>query len=633
MLSIRLGISESSNSKNKNSIIANSTNTTITTNTNHTTSDNLALKIIKILILCITIIVVAIPEGLPLAVTLSLSFSISKMMEDNNLVRKMQACETMGGANFICSDKTGTLTKNIMTVNIIFDGCQSLDMSSIDDKQCSSIFTKDYLQLLKEAIILNLNIEFDEQKNMIIPSKTDNALALFLLAIKENVMELRKLYFPDVKTEIKFFPFNSDRKKMSTIITNDSFPLKNRIYLKGASEIVLGSCLNYYDQKTLSVQKITDIQKGNFSDVIKNFASRSLRTLCLAYKDISQEECNKWEEKDLNGNNIIEENEFTLIGIVGIKDSLRDGVKEAVSKCETAGITVVMVTGDNIDTAIAIAKDCQIIKANEDESKSALLGSTFMQSIGSLMCDTCKMDDLKCHCPKTIAEAKRLNLDTEKLRKDKIKDIKKFEEITKSLRVLARSRPEDKFALVLGLKELGNIVAITGDGTNDAPALSKADVGFSMGIQGTDIANNASDIIILDDNFNSIVKAILWGRIIYDNIKKFIKFQLTVNICAVVLVFACVCVGNETPLTTIQMLWVNMIMDSLGSLGLATEAPYDDLLLRKPHSREEYMITNLMLKHILIQSIFLFSIFMILYLNGFNFIIENDSSRLQQAQY
>ena len=154
-----------------------------------------------------------------------------------------------------------------------------------------------------------------------------------------------------------------------------------------------------------------------------------------------------------------------------------------------------------------------------------------------------------------------------------------------------------------------------------------------MGIQGTDIAKNASDIIILDDNFNSIVKAILWGRIIYDNIKKFIKFQLTVNICAVVLVFACVCVGNETPLTTIQMLWVNMIMDSLGSLGLATEAPYDDLLLRKPHSREEYMITNLMWKHILIQSIFLFSIFMILYLNGFNFIIENDSSRLQQAQY
>ena len=292
-----------------------------------------------------------------------------------------------------------------------------------------------------------------------------------------------------------------------------------------------------------------------------------------------------------------------------------------------------MVTGDNIDTAVAIAKDCKILKNDDDETKASMLGSVFYEAIGGLVCDTCKKDEGKCQCPKTQAEAKKKKLDVEKLRKDKIKNMKVFEEIVSNLRVLARSRPEDKYTLVLGLRELGHVVAVTGDGTNDAPALSRSDVGFSMGIQGTDIAKNASDIIIMDDNFNSIVKSVLWGRNIFDNIRKFIKFQLTVNIAAVLLVFCCVCIGNDTPITTIQMLWINLIMDSLGSLALATEPPYDTLLFRKPYARDEYIISYQMWKHILPQAIVQFTVMMILYLDAQNFIMEDDSSRIVTAQY
>ena len=621
-LGIRLGISESQSTSSESS-----------SNSNESGSKGLAMKIIRILILSIAIIVVAIPEGLPLAVTLSLSFSISKMMDDNNLVRKMQACETMGGANFICSDKTGTLTKNLMTVNVIFDGNENVETSKLDAQKVTTLFKPKYFELLKQSMALNMNVEFDINKKLVIPSKTDNAFALFLESCKENIQEIREKFFPNGMAELRSFPFTSDRKKMSVLVSNEIFPTKYRIYTKGASEIILSSCKYFLNPENLQKSTITDEHLGIFGDTIRRYARLTLRTICLAYKDISQQEYEDWEKKDSAGKNIIEEDDFNLIGIVGIKDTLRDGVDEAVSKCHTAGITVVMVTGDNIDTAIAIAKDCKILKGDEDETKASMLGSVFNETIGGLMCETCGKDEGKCQCPKTLAEAKKRNVDPDKLRKDKIKNIKVFEEVVSNLKVLARSRPEDKYTLVLGLRQLGNVVAVTGDGTNDAPALSRSDVGFSMGIQGTDIAKNASDIIILDDNFNSIVKAVLWGRNIFDNIRKFIKFQLTVNIAAVALVFVCVCVGNETPITTIQMLWLNMIMDSLGSLALATEPPYDKLLFRKPYSRDEYIISNMMWKHILPQSLVQFVILLILYLQAPHFVSEEDSSRLLQATY
>ena len=323
-----------------------------------------------------------------------------------------------------------------------------------------------------------------------------------------------------------------------------------------------------------------------------------------------------------------------------------------------------MVTGDNIVTATAIAKDCNIlgndinldnIKPNEIEEDpdmtnipekreehiqniinnkpKAITGNTFFTAIGGLICKTCDKDSNICKCPKTEAEAeqiaKKTGLPKKEIKCDSIKDKIRFIELTRNLRVMARSQPIHKYALVLGLKELDKIVAVTGDGTNDAPALSKSDVGFAM-FAGTDIAKEASDIIIMDNNFSSLVVAIIYGRNIYDNIRKFLQFQLTVNFCACLLVFICACIGNETPLTTIQMLWINLIMDSLGSLALATEPPYQELLLREPTRKDESIINGKMWKHIIIQSIVQLILLIMLYLYAPRFIKEDDVVRLAE---
>ena len=260
----------------------------------------------------------------------------------------------------------------------------------------------------------------------------------------------------------------------------------------------------------------------------------------------------------------------------------------------------------------------------------ALTGNTFYTAIGGLICSTCDSDTNSCKCPKTEAEAEQIakTTHTEKkpIKNDTIKDKIRFQDLTKNLKVMARSQPIQKYALVLGLKEMDKIVAVTGDGTNDAPALSKSDVGFSM-FDGTDIAKEASDIVILDNNFSSLVIAIIYGRNIYDNIRKFLQFQLTVNFCACLLVFICAFVGNETPLTTIQMLWINLIMDSLGSLALATEPPYEELLHREPTRKEESIINGKMWKHIIIQSLAELILLIILYLLAPKFIEEDDIVR------
>ena len=260
----------------------------------------------------------------------------------------------------------------------------------------------------------------------------------------------------------------------------------------------------------------------------------------------------------------------------------------------------------------------------------ALTGNTFYTAIGGLICSTCDSDTNSCKCPKTEAEAEQIakTTHTEKkpIKNDTIKDKIRFQDLTKNLKVMERSQPIQKYALVLGLKEMDKIVAVTGDGTNDAPALSKSDVGFSM-FDGTDIAKEASDIVILDNNFSSLVIAIIYGRNIYDNIRKFLQFQLTVNFCACLLVFICAFVGNETPLTTIQMLWINLIMDSLGSLALATEPPYEELLHREPTRKEESIINGKMWKHIIIQSLAELILLIILYLLAPKFIEEDDIVR------
>ena len=652
-----------------------------------------AKQILDIIILCVSIIVVAIPEGLPLAVTLSLAFSIKKMMDYNNLVRKMHACETMGGANYICTDKTGTLTKNEMSVFKVLTGAWTRDLAlniekeevgKLDAKRNdpnevvqiredhNTLFSNDkYWEILKVAIALNVdcsikkldrpNINGDteicETKN-----KTDKAFIDFLYRFKSPISTEKEKYLSN-EDSFKQFPFDSKRKRMTTFIKSKDFPTGYRLFSKGGGENARVFCNFYLDPDSSDKKGMDDSISMKIKESIEEFNKDKLRSLYIAYKDITKEEYENCEKPQKN-NKLIDEYDLIFLAVFGIKDSLRDGVKEAVRKCHEASVNVVMVTGDNIVTATAIAKDCGILgedvdlknlgpndieedpEAMNDPSKKdeyiktlvenqpkALTGNSFYNSVGGLICEVCQKETNLCKCPKTESEAEQIAKKTgepkKKVKKDIIKDIQNFQKITEKLRVMARSQPLHKYALVLGLKSLKNVVAVTGDGTNDAPALSKSDVGFAM-FAGTDIAKEASDIVIIDNNFSSIVTAIIYGRNIYDNIRKFLQFQLSVNFCACILVFICACVGNETPLTPIQMLWVNLIMDSLGSLALATEPPYEELLQREPTKRNESIINGRMWKHIIIQSLCQIILLVILYFLAPKFVEEQNLVRLAE---
>ena len=593
--------------------------------------------IFQSVILCITIIVVAIPEGLPLAVTLSLSFSVRKMMEDNNLVRHMPACETMGGANYICTDKTGTLTRNKMHVVSFYNNSTKVNVNDIDHEHVQNFsrkFPEKYYKQLRDALINNIDIELDGNGDIIIASssKTDFAFYDFLRGFNED---LSKKY-----QHLDRLKFHSDRKRMSTIVRRDDG--KHYIYMKGAPEVVFRSCTSYLKPNG---EGIVEFQKDDehfktLDDVTKDYSSLTLRNLAIAYKEISKEEFDDFMASKMNTDHLnygIEQTGFTLIGIAAINDALRLGVPESVDLCRQARVNVIMITGDDLRIAEAIAKNAGIIKPNE--KYHSMTGKQFIEQIGGIVCKTCTMETEKCTCPKTLGQAKikfpqhqdEIFL-LSKLKKERVHDMEAFEQIIKDLKVIARARAIDKYALVLGLRQLDNVVAVTGDGTNDASALSKADVGFAMGKTGTDVARDAADIIILDDNFNSIVHAIKWGRNIFDNIRKFLQFQLSVNFSAVLLVFISSCIGSESPITAIQMLWINLIMDSLGSLALSTEDPSNELLYREPHSKREYIINNTMWKMIAVQSLVQFSLVLYLYLYGSSFIVEDNLERLNMIR-
>ena len=653
----------------------------------------ISANVLNIIMLCVSIIVVAIPEGLPLAVTLSLAFSIKKLMDFKNLVRKMHACETMGGANYICTDKTGTLTKNEMNVFKVLTAKNQIELKetvevndgkALDKKKSQKndlkirenhdIYFKNnnYWDQLRIATALNVDgnikqlekpdingdTESCETKN-----KTDRAFIDFLYRFRASISEERAKYCSD-KKYYKQIPFDSKRKRMTTFIKHDISKTGYRLYTKGGAEKVNVYCKNYLDPETGEVKPLGDTERYFISDSVQQFNKQMLRSLYICYKDISEEEFENAEKSKNSDGKTLDQYDLIFIACVGIRDSLRNGVKDAVSKCHSAGVNVIMVTGDNIITATAIAKDCGILgkEVNLDnlqptdieqepeltenlekrqshlndllETKpKALTGNSFYLAIGGLICSTCGKDTNLCKCPKTEAEAEQIASKTGKekqpIKNDTIKDKNKFQVLTKNLKVMARSQPLHKYALVLGLKEMDKIVAVTGDGTNDAPALSKSDVGFAM-FDGTDIAKEASDIVILDNNFSSLVIAIIYGRNIYDNIRKFLQFQLTVNFCACLLVFICACIGNETPLTTIQMLWINLIMDSLGSLALATEPPYEELLHREPTRKEESIINGKMWKHIGFQSVIELVLLIFLYLYAPHFIKEDDYVRLAE---
>ena len=654
---------------------------------------NVAKKILDIIILCISIIVVAIPEGLPLAVTLSLAFSIKKMMDYNNLVRKMHACETMGGANYICTDKTGTLTKNEMSVFQVLTGTwkkelkQNIDLENVGklDKQNNNpdevkqiredyktLFNnEDFWKMLKVSIAVNVDssIKTLEKENINgdkeiceTKNKTDKAFIDFLYRFRAPI-SIEKEKYLKFEGNYKQFPFDSKRKRMTTFVKSRDFPTGYRLFSKGGGENAKIFCKYYLDPDSGKKKSLDDSIYSQIIQSIEEFNKDKLRSLYIAYKDITQKEYEECEKPDINGK-LIDQYDLIFFFFFGIKDSLRDGVKEAVKKCHEASVNVIMVTGDNIVTATAIAKDCGILgndidlknlgskviepdpELMNDFSKrdryintllenqpQALTGNSFYNAIGGLICDVCKEDTNICKCPKTESEAKQMalknNSPQSRVKKDIIKNMDNFKKITKNLKVMARSQPLHKYTLVLGLKSLKNVVAVTGDGTNDAPALSKSDVGFAM-FAGTDIAKEASDIVIIDNNFSSIVTAIIYGRNIYDNIRKFLQFQLSVNLCACILVFVCACIGNETPLTPVQMLWVNLIMDSLGSLALATEPPYEELLQRAPTKRNESMINGRMWKHIVMQSLMQIILLIIFYLLAPEFIKEDNLTRIAE---
>ncbi|XP_072203921.1 plasma membrane calcium-transporting ATPase 2 isoform X9 [Excalfactoria chinensis] len=521
---------------------------------------------VKFFIIGVTVLVVAVPEGLPLAVTISLAYSVKKMMKDNNLVRHLDACETMGNATAICSDKTGTLTTNRMTVVQAYIG--DVHYKEIPDPDSVPAKT---LELLVNAIAINsayttkiLPPEKEGGLPRQVGNKTECGLLGFVLDLKQDYEPVRTL-IPEEKL-YKVYTFNSVRKSMSTVIKmpDGSF----RMYSKGASEIVLKKCsriLNAAGEPRIFRPRDRDEM---VKKVIEPMACDGLRTICVAFRDFNSSPEPDWD----NENDIL--SDLTCICVVGIEDPVRPEVPEAIRKCQRAGITVRMVTGDNINTARAIAIKCGIIHPGED-----------------FLC----------------LEGKEFN---RRIRNEKGEiEQERIDKIWPKLRVLARSSPTDKHTLVKGIidstqVEQRQVVAVTGDGTNDGPALKKADVGFAMGIAGTDVAKEASDIILTDDNFSSIVKAVMWGRNVYDSISKFLQFQLTVNIVAVIVAFTGACITQDSPLKAVQMLWVNLIMDTFASLALATEPPTEALLLRKPYGRNKPLISRTMMKNILGHAVY-----------------------------
>lgn len=516
-----------------------------------------ALEMLEFFAVAVTIVVVAVPEGLPLAVTLSLAFAMKKMMNDKALVRHLAACETMGSATSICSDKTGTLTTNHMTVVKSCICMNVKDVCKSNEDLCSEL--PDFaVKLLLQSIFNNTGGEVvvnKDGKREILGTPTDAALLEFALSLGGDFQAERQ-----ASKLVKVEPFNSTKKRMGVVLELPEGGL--RAHTKGASEIILANC----DKVINANGEIVPLDEASveyLNATITQFAGEALRTLCLAYMEL---------ENGFSAENPIPISGFTCIGVVGIKDPVRPGVKESVAVCRAAGITVRMVTGDNINTAKAIARECGILT----DDGIAIEGPEFREK---------KEEEL-------------------------------FELIPK-IQVMARSSPLDKHTLVKHLRTtFTEVVAVTGDGTNDAPALHEADIGLAMGIAGTEVAKESADVIILDDNFTTIVTVAKWGRSVYINIQKFVQFQLTVNVVALIVNFSSACLTGTAPLTAVQLLWVNMIMDTLGALALATEPPTDDLMKRMPVGRKGNFISNVMWRNILGQSLYQFLIIWFLQARG-----------------
>ncbi|XP_071710960.1 calcium-transporting ATPase 9, plasma membrane-type, partial [Rutidosis leptorrhynchoides] len=539
-----------------------------------TTSASEAINdVIKIFTAAVTIVVVAVPEGLPLAVTLTLAYSMKKMMADKALVRRLSACETMGSATTICSDKTGTLTLNQMTVVEAYIGQKKVDPCE-DGLQYHTTVAS----LLNEGIANNTaGSVFSSKDGACIElsgSPTEKAILQWGLKIGMNFDVVRSQ-----STLLHVSPFNSSKKRGGVALRGGDSQV--RIHWKGAAEIMLASCKEYIDVDGSLLPIHKDMEY--FMKAIEEMAARSLRCVAIAYRNYELHNVPVDEMHQTEW--YIPEDDLVMLAIVGIKDPCRPGVKNAVRVCTDAGVKVRMVTGDNIETAKAIAMECGILDLGEDATEPNVIeGKTFRE----------------------YSEKER-------------------EHASKLISVMGRSSPSDKLLLVQTLRKLGEVVAVTGDGTNDAPALHEADIGLAMGIQGTEVAKESSDVIILDDNFASVVKVVRWGRSVYANIQKFIQFQLTVNVAALVINVVAAISSGDVPLKTVQLLWVNLIMDTLGALALATEPPTDHLMHRSPVSRREPLVTNIMWRNLLIQAVYQVAVLLVLNFRGTNILkLKND---------
>lgn len=483
--------------------------------------------VLQTLMIAVTLIVVAVPEGLPMAVTLSLAYSMRRMLKTNNLVRKMHACETMGATTVICTDKTGTLTQNQMSV----EETQFYGLAN------QALGKDETSRLIKEGIALNSTASLDlsnPDKPVVLGNPTEGALLLWL---RNNGIDYRNL--KDNANIVEELPFSTERKYMATVVESAQLGGKKILYVKGAPEIIRSLC-KQIDKNV----NIADIDKQ-----LTDYQNRAMRTLGFAYQVLND------SDMAIADGKVIAEN-LTFMGIVAIADPVRKDVPAAVQKCMAAGINVKIVTGDTPGTAKEIGR--QIGLWTKKDSDSAIItGAEF-----------------------------------EKLSDDEL-DKKVLE-----LKIIARARPMDKKRLVESLQRNNQVVAVTGDGTNDAPALKAAHVGLSMG-DGTSVAKEASDITIIDNSFSSICRAVMWGRSLYQNIQRFLLFQLTVNVAACFIVLVGAFMGTESPLTVTQMLWVNLIMDTFGAMALASLPPSQSVMKDKPRDRKAFILTKPTMKDIL----------------------------------
>ena len=534
-------------------------------------------KMVSALIIGITILVIAIPEGLPLAVTLSMAYSVIRMKEEKIFVRHIRGCEVMGAATNILTDKTGTLTENKMKItdSVIFD-CKH-------DLQSAEKWTEDEKEVVAKVISRNSTAFYKVNHGVLQSSgsKTEAAMIDFVKVLGKDVYRFR-----DPELELARFAFTSGSKKMTTVYQAQDGQVE--VYSKGAGEVILSLCSHYLTEN-LEKSELNDDKRNEIHLLIQELCKKELRVLGLAIKNMEFNQEN-WSQDHFEAN-------MTFIGLVAMKDSLRKDAKKAVRQVQQTGVTVRMVTGDNLETAVSVARLTGILEESEDtehEKLAVMLGKDFRSRTGGLVYEKDENGQ--------ISEMKLADKDS-------------FSAIAKYLRVLARCSPEDKLLLTVGLKELGEVVAVIGDGSNDAAALKQSNLGIAM-MSGTQLAKQSSDIILLDDNFYNVLNSIKWGRNVYSSTRKFLQFQLTLNVVALTASMLGGIIVRTAPITAVQMLWVNLIQDSLAALALATEPPNDDLLKTLPYGRHENIISKDMVINILSQSLYQVSVLMIVLFVG-----------------